>query len=166
MAIDASYALGHGGAPAGTLVDYFPFSSFLSMLSFFVLTVSLVKYLPNWIARSHSLKFARDWKWAIQQIHNAPFAAVEKEIVSIPFACPIMLRLFQEEGKAQPSFIHTLLEGNSLKAANGEAISFDLDDIKGAAGAIYAAGQDTVSEHDHFLLLPYTYIICRLGQHS
>jgi len=26
MAIDASYALGHGGAPAGTLVDFFPFS--------------------------------------------------------------------------------------------------------------------------------------------
>ena len=41
-----------------------------------------MKYLPNWLARSQSLKFARDWKWAIQQIHNAPFAAVEKEIVS------------------------------------------------------------------------------------
>jgi len=27
MAIDASYALGHGGAPAGTVVDFFPFSN-------------------------------------------------------------------------------------------------------------------------------------------
>ncbi|PVH80134.1 cytochrome P450 [Cadophora sp. DSE1049] len=112
MAVDASYALGHGGAPAGTVVDFFPF----------------IKYLPNWLARSQSLKFARDWKWAIQQIHNAPFAAVEKEI---------------NEGTAQPSFIHTLLERNSQKSANGEPIIFNNDDIKGAAGAIYAAGQDT-----------------------
>ena len=52
----------------------------------------------------------------------------------------------QSEGTAQPSFIHTLLESNSQKEANGEPIVFDNDDIKGAAGAIYAAGQDTVSE--------------------
>lgn len=30
MAADASYALGHGGAPAGTLVDFFPFGKFTS----------------------------------------------------------------------------------------------------------------------------------------
>lgn len=50
----------------------------------------------------------------------------------------------QNEGTAQPSFIQTLLEINTLKATNGEPIDFDSDDIKGAAGAIYAAGQDTV----------------------
>jgi hypothetical protein len=38
------------------------------------------------------------------------------------------------------------LEANALKAARGEAIDFNTDDIKGAAGAIYAAGQDTVSK--------------------
>jgi len=112
MAIDASYALGHGGAPAGTVVDFFPF----------------LKHLPNWLARSWSLKFARDWKWAIQQIHDVPFAAVEQEM---------------KDGTAQPSFIHTLLENSNLKAQRGEAIEFTPEDIKGAAGAIYAAGQDT-----------------------
>jgi cytochrome P450 len=112
MATDASYALGHGGAPAGTVVDF----------------LSILKYLPNWLARSWSLKFARDWKWAIRQIHDVPFAAVEQEM---------------KDGTAQPSFTYTLLENNALKIERGEPIEFTSDDIKGAAGAIYAAGQDT-----------------------
>ncbi|TAQ89292.1 hypothetical protein B7494_g2367 [Chlorociboria aeruginascens] len=112
MAIDASYALGHGGAPAGTVVDFFPF----------------LKHFPNWIARSSTLKFARDWKWAITQIHDTPFAAVEKQI---------------KDGTAKPSFVHTLLGINAAKAEKGEPIEFNSDDIKGAAGAIYIAGQDT-----------------------
>lgn len=86
MAVDASYALGHGGAPAGTLVDFFPFGNLVPASPRFPrLNCFLVKHLPNWMARSQSLKFARDWKWAIEQIHEAPFAAVEKAIVSSLF---------------------------------------------------------------------------------
>ncbi|THH19556.1 hypothetical protein EW146_g1637 [Bondarzewia mesenterica] len=112
MAIDASYALGHGGAPAGTPVDFFPF----------------LRYLPNWLARSKSLKFARDWRWAIKQIHEVPFAAVQREM---------------KEGSARPSFIRTQLENRAAKAGKGEKTDMTLDDIQGAAGAVYAAGQDT-----------------------
>ncbi|KAI9740606.1 MAG: hypothetical protein M1834_005187 [Cirrosporium novae-zelandiae] len=111
MAIDASYALGHGGAPAGTLVDFFP----------------VAKYLPSWLG-DWSLRFAREWRWAIRQIHDAPFAAVQQQM---------------SEGTAQPSFIQALLEQHNQRVENGEVNDLSLEDIKGAAGAVYAAGQDT-----------------------
>ncbi len=117
MATDASYALGHGGAPAGTPVDYFP----------------LLKHLPNWLVRDRSLKFARDWRWAIRQIHDAPYAAVTAAA---------------EEGKAEhqdASLISLLLDQRRQQMEKGKGGGGDIDeeDIKGAAGAVYAAGQDT-----------------------
>jgi cytochrome P450 len=108
MAIDASYALGHGGAPAGTFVDFFP----------------IIKHLPDWLVRDRSLKFARDWKWAIRQIHDAPYAAVEAN-----------------ESRSH-SLIKQLLDRRSAQLEKGES-ELSVDDIKGAAGAVYAAGQDT-----------------------
>ncbi|KAF1348093.1 cytochrome P450 [Delphinella strobiligena] len=111
IATDASYALGHGGAPAGTLVDFFP----------------IARYLPNWLVRSRSLKFARDWKWSIRNIHDIPFAAVQEDL---------------KKGCAQPSFVKTLSTQQKL-ASDKDALAFTLDDVKGAAGAVFAAGQDT-----------------------
>lgn len=111
IATDASYALGHGGAPAGTPVDFFP----------------ILKHIPNFIARSRSLKFARDWEWSIRAIHDVPFAAVQRDM---------------SKGRAQPSFLHTLLNQQAT-GKDQDAESFNLEDIKGAAGAVFAAGQDT-----------------------
>ncbi|KIY53510.1 cytochrome P450 [Fistulina hepatica ATCC 64428] len=112
MAIDASYALGHGGAPAGTPVDFFPF----------------LRYLPNWIVRSSSLRFAREWRWAIRAIHEVPFEEVQERF---------------KAGTATPSFIQTQLEERVAKIERGETSGMTLADIQGAAGAVYAAGQDT-----------------------
>lgn len=111
IATDASYALGHGGAPAGTPVDFFP----------------VLKYVPDFIARCRSLKFARKWKWAIRAIHDVPFAAVHDEF---------------RKGRAQPSFLSTLLEQSATRA-DSDVNFFTVEDIKGAAGAVFAAGQDT-----------------------
>ncbi|KAH8892154.1 cytochrome P450 CYP621A2 [Thozetella sp. PMI_491] len=112
MSVDASYALGHGGAPAGTLVDFFP----------------ILAKLPTWIVPDRSLKFARDWRWAIRQIHDAPFAAVKKQI---------------DDGASISSLIQVLLAERQSKLEKGEAEEMSIEDIKGAAGAVYAAGQDT-----------------------
>jgi cytochrome P450 len=112
MSVDASYALGHGGAPAGTLVDFFPF---------------LAK-LPTWLVPDRSLKFARDWKWAIRQIHDVPFADVKEQI---------------DNGRADPSLIQTLLAERQSNIEKGEEAEMTVEDVKGAAGAVYAAGQDT-----------------------
>ncbi|KAL3293198.1 cytochrome p450 [Colletotrichum asianum] len=108
MAIDASYALGHGGAPAGTLVDFFPF----------------IKHLPDWLIRDRSLKFARDWRWAIRRIHDAPYAAVTAQ------------------KSPEHSLIKILLDQRQTQLKSGFS-DLSEDDIKGAAGAVYAAGQDT-----------------------
>jgi cytochrome P450 len=108
VARDASYALAHGGAPAGTPVDFFPF----------------LRWLPSKL-HDRSLKFAKQWKWAIVNLHDKPFDAVMQS---------------RDRG---PSLISTLLEQGAAQIAKGEKPEMDVDDIKGAAGAVYAAGQDT-----------------------
>jgi cytochrome P450 len=102
--------LGHGGAPAGTPVDFFP----------------LLRYLPKMFCWSRSLNFAREWNWAIRKIHDAPFEAATTQKGS-------------ETNKI--SFIHNLLKQQS--GGDQEANAFTTEDIKGAAGAVFAAGQDT-----------------------
>ncbi|OHW89813.1 cytochrome p450 [Colletotrichum incanum] len=108
IATDASYALGHGGAPAGTLADFFP----------------LLKHLPNWLVRDRSLKFARDWKWAIRQLHDVPYAAVTAQ------------------KNPKQSLVKVMLDLRKQQVSTGSP-ELSVDDIKGAAGAVYAAGQDT-----------------------
>lgn len=108
IAADASYALGHGGAPAGTPVDFFPF----------------LKSLPRWF-HDRSLKFATDWRWAIWNLHDKPFEAV-----------------LASEDRAQ-SLIRDMLDQRQYQIEKGDKPELSHDDIKGAAGAVYAAGQDT-----------------------
>lgn len=107
-AADASYALSHGGAPAGTPVDFFP----------------VLGYLPRWL-HDRSLKFARDWRWAIRNLHDKPFEAVMS---------------FAERAQ---SLVQDMLDQRSGQLKNGEAPELSIEDIKGAAGAVFAAGQDT-----------------------
>ncbi|KAH8169886.1 cytochrome p450 domain-containing protein [Sarocladium implicatum] len=108
VARDASYALGHGGAPAGTPVDFFPF----------------LRWLPS-AFHDRSLKFARDWRWAIVNLHDKPFEAVIKS------------------DERAHSLINSLLDQRKSQIEKGADAEMSLDDIKGAAGAVYAAGQDT-----------------------
>ncbi|KAK3064868.1 hypothetical protein LTS18_003188, partial [Coniosporium uncinatum] len=112
MSVDASYALGHGGAPAGTLVDFFPF----------------ITKLPTWLVPDRSLNLVRNWKWVIRQIHDVPYADV-KELI--------------DHGRANPSLIVALLADRQSGLEKGEEAEMTIEDIKGAAGAVYAAGQDT-----------------------
>ena len=111
IATDASYALAHGGAPAGTAVDFLPF----------------IRFLPNWLVRSRSLAFARNWRWAIRRLHDVPFEAARRQFNATA---------------AQSSFIHSLLR-QQKSGKDEDANAFTLEDIKGAAGAVFAAGQDT-----------------------
>ncbi|KAL2691695.1 hypothetical protein Neosp_002084 [[Neocosmospora] mangrovei] len=97
IANDAMYATGNGGAPANSIVDLVP----------------LARHLPDWIVRDWSLRFARQWRWAIQKLHDVPFAAAQSE----------HYRHNEKKGQEQ---------------------EWSLDDIKGAAGAVFIAGADTV----------------------
>ncbi|KAM0239281.1 hypothetical protein ACHAPO_003252 [Fusarium lateritium] len=91
IANDAMYATGNGGVPANSVVDLVPFGN--------------IRYLPDWLVNDWSLRFARQWRWAITKLHEVPFAAAQAE-----------------RGKDQ---------------------EWSLDDIKGAAGAVFIAGADT-----------------------
>lgn len=113
MAIDADHATGNGGTPAGTLIDFFP----------------LLRHLPNWLARSAPLKHARDSKFAIQRLHDAPWAATEPAI---------------KAGTAtEVSFMRTYYEKYVKSMKEGKQPEMSLADIKGAAGAISIAGGNT-----------------------
>ncbi|EEU40253.1 uncharacterized protein NECHADRAFT_33767 [Fusarium vanettenii 77-13-4] len=100
IANNAMYATGNGGAPANSIVDLIP----------------LARHLPDWIVRDWSLRFARQWRWAIQKLHDVPFAAAQSEH---------LLRQYRRNEE------------------NGQEQEWSLDDIKGAAGAVFIAGADT-----------------------
>ncbi|KAF6842127.1 cytochrome p450 monooxygenase [Colletotrichum plurivorum] len=132
IADDAMYATGNGGVPANSIVDVFP----------------AARHLPNWLVRDWSLKFAREWGWAIQKLHDVPFAVAQNEVVGERSpACPGARKTdkVKARGKENPSFAHTLLETYTSNAKNGLNNEWSLDDIKGAAGAIFIAGADTVT---------------------
>ena len=69
IAIDANTAAAEGGSPGATVVDYFPF---LSML-------------PGWMVPSKALRHARQWRWAIQRLHDIPFAAAREAFVRLAY---------------------------------------------------------------------------------
>ncbi|KAM0432733.1 hypothetical protein ACHAPT_004435 [Fusarium lateritium] len=112
IANDAMYATGNGGAPANSIVDFVP----------------LARHLPDWIVRDWSLRFARQWRWAIQKLHDVPFAAAQSEHVDCD---------------DNESLAHELLRRYRRNEANGQEQEWSLDDIKGAAGAVFIAGADT-----------------------
>ncbi|KAE8443942.1 hypothetical protein EG329_001252 [Mollisiaceae sp. DMI_Dod_QoI] len=113
MAIDADHATGNGGTPAGTIVDFFP----------------PLRHFPAWLVGSDALQHARDSKFAIQRLHDAPWAATEPEIKSGRAKDVSFMRIYYER------FFKNLEEGKSN--------DMTLADIKGAAGAISIAGGNT-----------------------
>jgi len=119
MAIDVEEATGESGVPGATLIDFFP----------------LLRHLPNPFIISKlstllaPLRHARRTKASIQQLHDAPWAAVEPSI-----------RLAKN---LQPSFMNTHFSRYLENEASGKANVATIEDIKGAAGAISIAGGNT-----------------------
>jgi cytochrome P450 len=117
MAIDVEEATGEGGVPGASVVDMFP----------------KLAYVPSALARFSALLaplvHARRSKAFIQQLHDAPWAAVEPSIRS--------------EKEMKPSFIHTHYSQYLANQGSGKPNEATIDDIKGAAGAISIAGGNT-----------------------
>lgn len=112
LAEDANFATTNGGTPASTLVDYFP----------------VFKYCPSWLTNSSPLKHAREWKRAIQDLHEIPFAKVRQEI---------------SDGVAQDCLTKSLLEKYRENEEAGIRNELTIEDIKGACGAVFIAGANT-----------------------
>ncbi|RBQ72950.1 hypothetical protein FVER14953_06100 [Fusarium verticillioides] len=142
IANDAMYATGNGGVPANSIVDLVPF----------------VRYLPDCIVRDWSLRFARQWRWAIKKLHDVPFAAAQAENVSwrvvgglgrhlknhaTSFHVTDFLLQHRYDYYTNTSLAHHLLREYKDKESRGQEQQWSLDDIKGAAGAVFIAGTDT-----------------------
>ena len=68
-------------------------------------------------------------------------------MVNLAMFVPLNLNVYsfvlKAEGTAQPSFVRHQLEHRAARVERGESVEMTLEDIKGAAGAIFA-GQSVV----------------------
>ncbi|KAK2597324.1 hypothetical protein QQS21_006098 [Conoideocrella luteorostrata] len=83
-----------------------------------------LRYLPSYF-HDRSLKFAQKWRWAISDLHDKPFTAVLRS------------------AEVKPSLIRNLLDQRRRQINNKEQPELSDEDIQGAAGVVFAAGQDT-----------------------
>ncbi|KAH8879379.1 cytochrome P450 [Thozetella sp. PMI_491] len=112
IATDANMATAQGGNPGTALVDYFP----------------LLRFIPDIINFSGTLKHARNWRWAIKNLHDIPFSAIKAEF---------------DQGTANPSFAYSLLSKFTHNEENGIPNHFTMKDIQGASGSVFIAGSNT-----------------------
>ncbi|KAM3070403.1 hypothetical protein ACMFMG_010230 [Clarireedia jacksonii] len=88
----------------------------------------ILRHFPHWISPSTALRRARRWSWAIKRLHDTPFAAAKRDF---------------DFGIANQSYVYPLFEKHAKNISEKLPIEFSLADIKGSAGAIFAAGSDT-----------------------
>ncbi|KAL4255104.1 cytochrome P450 family protein [Pleurotus pulmonarius] len=108
IAHDSGYTLNNSGPPGGTAVDHFP----------------ILTHFPSWFPGTHYATFARNWRWAVDRLHDRPYEYVKQRMA---------------EGTAEHSFLSEQLDTVSGKTLTDDEIR----DLKGSAGAIFAAGGET-----------------------
>ncbi|KAJ5930183.1 cytochrome P450 [Penicillium verhagenii] len=117
MAINVEEATGKGGVPGASIVDFFP----------------IFRYLPNISERFSTifqpLVHARRSKPTIQQLHDAPWDAMES--------------LIRSGTATQPSFMLNHFGRYLSNQKLGKVNEATIADLKGAAGAISIAGGNT-----------------------
>jgi hypothetical protein len=113
-----------------------------------------VRFIPNFLNFSTTLQHARNWRWAIKNLHDIPFAAVKDEFVSQPSGRDSerpngadWWMTSQDNGIANPSFAYNLLSKYAHNEENGIPNSLTLKDIQGASGSVFIAGSNTVSRN-------------------
>ncbi|KAH9952213.1 cytochrome P450 [Amylocystis lapponica] len=85
----------------------------------------ILRHLPPWFPGAWFIRVAYDWQWAIRRFHDFPFKAVQKHMAA---------------GTAEESFLSSHIEAFLQEGYQGE---HTMDDLKSAAGAIYAGGAET-----------------------
>ncbi|KAK4185184.1 cytochrome P450 1A2 [Podospora australis] len=124
LADDSAEAVGKSGAPASSIMDRFP----------------PTRYLPDWLPFMERLRFARTWRFSIENITKLPFeAAMDKQA--------------QTDSNHEQSFVHERISIFRKNAAESLANEFTLEDIQGAAATILIAGNDTTAATVMLLVL-------------
>ncbi|KAG5651409.1 hypothetical protein H0H81_008743 [Sphagnurus paluster] len=121
---DATALTVASGSPAATIVDFFP----------------ALRHIPTWAPFAGFKRQAIETRKAVDKMMNVPFDMVKKEM--------------RAGSQVRPCFTSTLLEMHcEPNKGGGGSGSEDEQDIKGAAGTLYAAAEDTtVAVMQTFLL--------------
>ncbi|KAF8885538.1 cytochrome P450 [Gymnopilus junonius] len=88
--------------------------------------IPIMKYLPSWFPGTYPATQSRSYRPTVDLMHDYPFEDVKKQMAV---------------GTAKDSFLFTHLEGLQCE---GSEYPYTAEDIKGATGAIYSAGVDTI----------------------
>ncbi|KAF8229384.1 cytochrome P450 [Tricholoma matsutake] len=103
----------------------------------------LLKYIPAWAPFAGFKRKALETRKAVDKMMNIPFDMVKKNMRS---------------GTATPSFTSSLLEAHCTSDKEAIAIEDEEDIIKGAAGTLFAAAEDTtVAIMESFILAMVRY---------
>ncbi|RDB17493.1 hypothetical protein Hypma_000997 [Hypsizygus marmoreus] len=101
-----------------------------------------LRHIPTWAPFAGFKRRALEARQAVDKMMDIPFEMVKKEMIS---------------GRAVPSFTSTLLEAYCNQSKNIAATE-DEQDIKGAAGTLFAAAEDTtVAVMETFILAMVMY---------
>ncbi|KAF9258780.1 cytochrome P450 [Marasmius fiardii PR-910] len=110
---DFTFILNNAGQIGNTPVDLLPW----------------LRHLPSWFPGTHYATLARGWYKRVQEMRDDAFEFVQNRM---------------EEETAEKSFVSDKLEGLDHSAdLKSDEDGLTLDDIKGAALTIFAAGQET-----------------------
>ncbi|PFH50357.1 hypothetical protein AMATHDRAFT_145202 [Amanita thiersii Skay4041] len=86
----------------------------------------IIKHIPTWAPFAGFKRRALETRKAVETMMNVPFEIVKKDM---------------RKGHAIPSYTSALLEAH--RNTDGEVDPEDEEDIKGSAGTLYAAAEDT-----------------------
>src|ERR1700722_2752448 len=88
LANDHDDAINNCGPPGSTPVDFFPFCKQLSFyhqcsgcLKNWSIVREQVQHMPRWFPGAFYAGYARDWRPAVEKMHNVPFELVQKQMV-------------------------------------------------------------------------------------
>ncbi|TDL20244.1 cytochrome P450 [Rickenella mellea] len=123
---EALQSVAIAGTPGAFLVDILP----------------ILKYVPEWFPGASFKRKAREWKRLSYEMRDAPFNAVKASLA---------------RGEARPSFVTNHLEKLAAESQkiNKSSIAEQEKIIKGSAGTVYAAGNDSIvgTLHTFFLAM-------------
>lgn len=106
---------------------------------FLVDIIPILRYIPEWVPGAGFQRKAREWREAVMEMKDAPYAAVQTAL---------------KTGKATPSFVTKMISELETQQ-NSES---RLEILKGCAGLAYAAGaESTVSMLSSFILAIVTH---------
>jgi hypothetical protein len=84
IAEKALEGMAKAAAPGAFLVDVFPWCECCSRAKWYPIDCdAIVKYVPDWMPGAGFQKKAANWKKYVLEMRDAPFAAVQKALVSI-----------------------------------------------------------------------------------